>query len=117
MMQMKSQKWRNAYLVIYERKNQAYNPKEEDEEVQEEKVPVDDQMIEDESTAKIRIDNPLHPIQQKISLENQNYWQNKFLFGTEYFDFVSEITHDWDTANIIPRNYLNKNNDSHLVMF
>jgi hypothetical protein len=44
-------------------------------------------------------------------LENQKYWQNKFLFGQEYFDFVSEICHYWDTANIIPLISPNKNND------
>jgi hypothetical protein len=32
MMQMKSQKWRNAYIVLYERKNQTYVPPDEDAE-------------------------------------------------------------------------------------
>lgn len=43
---MRSQKWRNAYLVIYERKDQEYCPKEEDEPVPENKPEAaDDQMI------------------------------------------------------------------------
>jgi len=62
MMNMRSQKWRNAYLVIYERKDQTYTPKEEEEGVPQEKAPVDDQMIEDEQVQKIKIDDPQHPI-------------------------------------------------------
>ena len=39
--------------------------------------------IEPESKA-LKLNDPNHPIQQKIRLENQKYWQNKFLFGKEY---------------------------------
>jgi ubiquitin carboxyl-terminal hydrolase 9/24 len=121
MVQMKTQKWRNAYLVIYERKNQTYVYKEDDESAdvkaaaekeEKEELPEDDDLVK-----KLRIADPQHPIQQKISLENQKYWQNKFLFGNEYFEFVSEICHYWDTANIIPLNVLNRNNDSHITGF
>jgi hypothetical protein len=48
-------------------------------------------------------------------LENQKYWQNKYLFGTEYFDFVTELVNYWDTANIIPLRISNKNQDEHIV--
>lgn len=64
-----------------------------------------------------KLNDPEHPIQQKILLENQKYWQNKFLFGSEYFEFVSEVTHYWDTAHIVPLRCINKNNDSHIVGF
>jgi hypothetical protein len=35
MKQMRGQRWRNAYLVIYERKNQSYQIVNEDEEMKE----------------------------------------------------------------------------------
>lgn len=56
--------------------------------------------------------DPAHPIQKFVALENQKYWQNKFLFGAEYFEFVADLTHTWDTVNIIPMNVLCKNNDA-----
>lgn len=59
--------------------------------------------------------DPAHPIQQMVALENQKYWQNKFLFGAEYFDFVADLTHTWDTVNIIPKTVLCKNNDAVLT--
>ena len=125
MMQMKSQKWRNAYLVIYERKNQTYLPKEDEEaeasgsakqSKEDEQV---DAMVDEESSPDKgpKLSDPEHPTQQKILLENQKYWQNKFLFGAEYFDFLAMVTHYWDTANIVPLNVVNKNNDGHIVGF
>lgn len=58
-----------------------------------------------------RISDPVHPIYQKVMQENQKYWQNKFLFGAEYFEFISELTHFWDTVNPVPLRVLNRNND------
>lgn len=78
-------------------------------------------MIDEESEPKkapsLKLEDPEHPIQQKIRLENQKYWQNKFLFGKEYFEFVSDVTHYWDSANIVPKRVMNKNNDAHIVSF
>ncbi len=54
-------------------------------------------------------------IEEKIFYENQKYWQNRFLFGTEYHEFVYDIALNWNTSNLIPKNYLTKNNDFHLV--
>ena len=129
MMQMRSQKWRNAYLVIYERKNQHEVHQEEEEVVGVATRPaanptVADQvesMMDEESKSTVakapKLSSPEHPIQQKILLENQKYWQNKFLFGNEYFDFVSEVTHYWDTTHITPLSVVNKNADAHIVGF
>lgn len=64
-----------------------------------------------------KLSEPEHPIQQKILLENQEYWQNKYLFGSEYFEFVNEIAHYWNTASIVPLQCANKNRDGHLVGF
>ena len=72
--------------------------------------------IEPEDKA-LKLADPNHPIQQNIRLENQKYWQNKFLFGKEYLQFVTEITHYWDTANITPIKSLNRNRDEQIVRF
>lgn len=125
MVQMRTQKWRNAYLVIYERKNQSEMHQEEEEVIATGSGKAADlnaqveSMVDEESSAgkRPKLEDPEHPIQQKILLENQKYWQNKFLFGAEYFDFLSELTHYWDTANIVPLTTINKNNDGHLVGF
>lgn len=48
-------------------------------------------------------------------IENQKYWQNKFLFGNEYFEFISDITHFWNTQGGVALRALNKNDDAQLV--
>jgi hypothetical protein len=53
----------------------------------------------------------------KIRLENQKYWQNKFLFGKEYADFVEEVAHFWDMGKMVPLTVLNRNDDSHITGF
>ena len=89
MISIKTQKWRNAYLLMYERKNQTIAVKAEDDVVDgpsptkmkkaNGKVEEEDQLnLEDvskeEKPAKLKIDDEEHPIQQKIRLENQKYW-------------------------------------------
>ena len=56
----------------------------------------------------------LEEIEEKIAYENQKYWQNRFLFGQEYNEFVYDISVYWNTTNIIPKNYLTKNDDFHI---
>lgn len=58
----------------------------------------------------------LEEIEQKIAYENQKYWQNRFLFGQEYAEFVYDISLNWNTAMVIPKNYLTKNDDFHLTL-
>ena len=43
---------------------------------------------EDALTKVVKLSDESHPIQMRIRLENQKYWQNKFLFSKEYADFV-----------------------------
>lgn len=74
-------------------------------------MPDDEEKVE----KKLKPTDPEHPIQKQIALENQKYWHGKYLFADEYFEFVSDVTHFWDMANVIPLTCLNKNNDSHLV--
>ena len=44
-------------------------------------------MVKQEGTSPL--EDPDHPIQRKIKIDNLKYWQNKYLFGTEYMEFVS----------------------------
>ena len=50
-------------------------------------------------------------IEEKIVYENQKYWQNRFLFGAEYHQFVYDISLYWNTSTIIPKHFMTKNND------
>lgn len=54
-------------------------------------------------------------IEEKIVYENQKYWQNRFLFGNEYMDFVYDLSLYWNTTTVIPRTYLTKNDDFDLM--
>jgi len=105
---------------VYERINQSdLISKDEEQESHEKKPETEDVSMEEEANEKKKpkLQDSEHPINQKIMLENQKYWQNKFLFGSEYFDFIAEVTHYWDTANIIPSTVINRNNDTHLTQF
>lgn len=51
----------------------------------------------------------------KIALENRKYWQNKFLFAQEYFDFVSDLSHSWDTSDNTPLKCMKINDDEHIT--
>lgn len=57
----------------------------------------------------------LNEIEEKIAYENTKYWQNRFLFGHEYQEFVYDVALNWNTSNLIPKNYLTKNNDFTIV--
>jgi len=121
MKQMKGPRWRNAYLVVYERRNKSYKVAKEDGEAKAapKKAAEESEMIDDiEPESKpLKLSDPNHPIQEKIRLENQKYWQNKFLFGREYLDFVTEVAHYWDSANIVAMKSLNRNDDAQIVRF
>ena len=117
--QMKTMKWRNAYLLFYERKvpEDIVSEEEASEKVNTAtvEIPADDiemQMVKATSSAP-QVVIPSE-IESKILYENQKYWQNRFLFGNEYHDFVYDISQNWNTNNIIPKNYLTKNDDFHL---
>jgi len=66
---------------------------------------------------KTLLEDPNHPIQVKIKIDNQKYWMNKFLLGQEYSKFVSDVTHYWNTAYIIPMVVENRNIDTNITMF
>ena len=80
MMQMKSMKWRNAYLLFYERKL-----KEDIEFDEQDNMKV---VKADEKESQ----NIQGDIEHKIAHENQKYWQNRFLFANEYTEFVLNIS-------------------------
>lgn len=96
-------------MVIYERKYQQEVDHGDEEEVAKPKEDKEMQPCDQRTTPKIWESE--HPIQQKIMLENQKYWQNKFLFANEYFDFVNEVTHFWDMKRVVPLQVYNRNDD------
>jgi hypothetical protein len=116
MMQMKSMKWRNAYILLYERKNPIDVLSEEEEEALklQAKEPIIIKDVEMKTPNSLSI---LEEIEEKIAYENQKYWQNRFLFGNEYNEFVYDISLYWNTACVIPKNYLTKNDDFHITLF
>jgi len=54
-------------------------------------------------------------IEAKIAYENQKYWQNRFLFGVEYHEFIYDLALYWNTLCLIPKSFLTKNDDFHLL--
>jgi hypothetical protein len=137
MMQVKTMKLRNAYLLFYERKTpidiQSDDEKESEKTVSNVSVPIggDEKMVDDSiaKDADIEMDAVMSSrgntsvqavslssdIEQKILYENQKYWQNRFLFGNEYHEFVYDLSLNWNTSCLIPKEFLTKNNDFHIV--
>ena len=130
-------KLRNAYLLFYERKTpidiQSDDEKESEKTVSNVSVPIggDEKMVDDtiSKDADIEMDAVMSSrgntsvqvvslssdIEQKILYENQKYWQNRFLFGNEYHEFVYDLSLNWNTSCLIPKEFLTKNNDFHIV--
>lgn len=108
MMQMKTMKWRNAYLLLYERKVPVDIGNSDDEKETEK---TNNSSVVDTTTKEsvnkdgdIEMLQPLNSvkisneIESKIAYENQKYWQNRFLFGNEYHEFVYDIGLNWNTS-------------------
>lgn len=55
------------------------------------------------------------PLYKKIAADNHKYWQNRFLFGAEYFEFAQQIMLYWNTNRVIPHEVSWRNNDYHLL--
>ena len=53
-------------------------------------------------------------IREIVERDNNKYWQHRFLFNKEYFEFMLELCSLWNTGDIVPLNELTKNNDYHL---
>ena len=110
----KYMKMRNAYLLVYKRKLQGDTSIYEEEEGPQPGVPADkkesskeDKEMKEEPEKfklgqmelKLTKDSAIY---QKIAAENHKYWQNRFLFGNEYHEFVGQITLHWNSSQIIP---------------
>ena len=115
MVQMKTMKWRNAYILIYERKS-PIDVVDTDEEAEKsssfKKEDVDMRNVHTSQELCIQSE-----IEEKIAYENQKYWQNRFLFANEFHEFVQDIALYWNTSCIIPNAFLTKNDDSAITGF
>jgi hypothetical protein len=79
MMQMVSDKWRNAYLLVYERKADNV-PEQENGEVIEQKLEENSSAMSLDAN-KDKEENPMVKIEEQIQESNSKYWKNRFLFG------------------------------------
>jgi len=59
--------------------------------------------------------SPQSTIYQQIAAENHKYWQNRFLFGSEYTEFILNLTANWNTTFRVPEMSIPYNNDLHLL--
>lgn len=75
MMQMTGEKWRNAYVLVYERRAAEVPEQENGEVVAEEK---ESSMSVD---SKPHEENPMRVIEEQIQESNVKYWKSRFLFG------------------------------------
>jgi len=96
-------KSRNAYVVFYERISD-FEPINSDDEAEKEK----DVEMEVET---IKIPKEIDDI---IQINNQEYWQSKFLFSKEYIQSTNELLMFWNTSNIIPYTKTTRNEDLHI---
>lgn len=46
---------------------------------------------------------------QKIAQQNHKYWQNRFLFSSEYTEFVCNLTANWNTQFVVPAQSSDRN--------
>jgi adenylate cyclase class IV len=83
--QQKFMKLRNAYLLIYKRKlvDESKIVKEEGEAEASESKQKGYQL----GAAELKLD-AASPLCKKIAAGNRRYWQNRYLFSAEYFEFV-----------------------------
>jgi hypothetical protein len=101
-------KSRNAYIVVYKRKLEEMPP-DSDEEVEKAVVPKSECL----GQTQLNLD-PSSEIYKKFANKNHKYWQNRYIFSSEYTEFVSNLIIDWNTNNVIVANKVYKNMDAHL---
>jgi len=108
--QQKYMKFRNAYLLVYKRKltDDSKLVKKESEDQQEDVAKYQLGSYE----LQLDVTSPLY---RKIAADNHKYWQNRFLFGAEYFEFVQQVILYWNTNRVIPYEVSWRNNDYHLL--
>jgi hypothetical protein len=84
-------------------------PPDSDEEVEKAVVPKSESL----GQTQLKLD-PSSEIYKKIANKNHKYWQNRYIFSSEYTEFVSNLIIDWNTNNVIAANQIYKNMDAHL---
>lgn len=100
MMQMTGEKWRNAYVLVYERRAPDVPEQENGEVIEKEE---DSKMSVESNTSKQAQESnelsPMRQIEEQIQESNLKYWKSRFLFGLEFQDFIidfaSGFTSDW----------------------
>lgn len=101
-------KFRNAYIVVYKRKLEQMPP-DSDEET--EKVVVKKSESLGQSQLNLSAENPIF---KKIASKNHKYWQNRYIFSSEYTEFVVQLLLNWNTNHVVVAHSICNNKDQHL---
>lgn len=101
-------KSRNAYIVVYKRKLEEMPP-DSDEEIEKAVV----QKSESLGQVQLSLESG-SDFFNKIASKNHKYWQSRYIFSSEYTEFVCNLLLNWNTNIVIVANQSYKNNDAHL---
>jgi hypothetical protein len=107
--QQKMLKFRNAYICVYRRKLQDDVEFSDEEEADKAKS---EQKL---GASSFDTSNTSNALISNINTDNHRYWQNRFLFGSEYTNFVQELSTHWNTTECIAALNSHRNNDWHLL--
>jgi hypothetical protein len=110
--QHKMQKFRNAYICVYKRRLQddvEFSDEEDAPKKEEDKV---EQKL---GATSFDTSNGGNALITSINADNHMYWQNRFLFGSEYTSFVYDLVTHWNTVDCIATTHSERNNDWHLL--
>ena len=119
-----TEKNRNAYVLFYERVSKEeipYENEDEDEPAQpaenkeESDIVMNSEHHEEDIAEPVMVRNNTikvpNEIGDMVEEDNRKYWQSRFMFSSQYSDFILELCSFWNTRNITLYNYDTKNRD------
>ena len=59
-------------------------------------------------------ETPMGKIERQIHENNIKYWQNRFLFGPEFIEFMMNFTNGY-SSDLSKENFLVRNDDYHIT--
>lgn len=95
--QQRMQKFRNAYICVYKRRFQDDVEFSDEEEASKEKDE-ESKVVKKLGSSSFDTSNAGNALISSINAENHMYWQNRFLFGSEYTSFVHDLCTHWNTV-------------------
>jgi ubiquitin C-terminal hydrolase len=92
----KIEKYRNAYLLFYERVNRTTSPRASSEEITSVAVSEKKPTLRRTSSARVAIPSKIF---NAIWEENATYWRDKYVFDPQYFDFLWNLIDQFEVPN------------------